>query len=114
MTACSDSNRTLESELVNITDITYFEDESFSDVHVLHSAIFNDSVICNPICLGLGDSLLWVADAAYSSDTLVRCYSISGKTYLGAVYLKGNAPMELLSAASFDMSLILYLIGHLM
>ena len=81
LTACSDSNRTLESELVNITDITYFEDESFSDVHVLHSAIFNDSVICNPICLGLGDSLLWVADAAYSSDTLVRCYSISGKNY---------------------------------
>lgn len=104
LTACSDSNRTLESELVNITDITYFEDESFSDVHVLHSAIFNDSVICNPICLGLGDSLLWVADAAYSSDTLVRCYSISGKNYLGAVYSKGNAPMELLSAASFDMS----------
>lgn len=29
LTACSDSNRTLESELVNITDITYFEDESF-------------------------------------------------------------------------------------
>lgn len=101
--ACT-SNRSMHSDLIDIDSCDYFNDESFDSIISLTSVVFNDSIICNPTKVALYDSILFSLDAAYSSDTLINCYSILDKHYLGAVFLRGNGPKELLSATSVELS----------
>lgn len=101
--ACT-STGSVHSELIDIDSCDYFNDESFARIVRPTSEVFNQSIISNPTGVALCDSVLFSLDAAYGSDTLVHCYSVADKRYLGAAFLKGNGPGELLSAASVELS----------
>ncbi|WP_099464503.1 MULTISPECIES: BF3164 family lipoprotein [Parabacteroides] len=98
------SEVSMHNDLVDITSAECFEDRSFKHTIHLNSFTFNDSVIHHPIRLALQDSILFSLDAGYGTDTLVRCFSIFNKRYLGSIFLKGNGPTELLSASCINLS----------
>ena len=98
------SDVSMHSDLVDIVSCDKFEDKSFTRVDQLNAVSFNDSVIQNLTRIALFDSLLFTIDSTVTSDTLVRCFSTVNKKYLGSVFLKGNAPTELLSASSISAS----------
>ena len=97
-------NSSMNNDLVDIISADYFEDDSFDSIIFPKSKIFNNSIICNPVRVALHDSILFSLDANYGSDTLVRCFSLVNKRYLGPVFLKGNGAGELLSAVSLGLS----------
>lgn len=101
LTGC---NWVKETDFVDICESNRFNDSSFEKIISLTARTFNDSIISNPVGLELNDSVLWVIDAAYSSDTLVRCYSIKNRKYLGYSFLRGEGPSELLSVSDMDFS----------
>lgn len=104
LSSCAVSDKEVRSDLIHITNINSFKEDSFPKSQTLHAAIFNNSIISKPSHLALYDTLLWVTEPAYVSDTLVRCYSTSDHSYVKAVCLRGEGPSELLSAATINVS----------
>lgn len=98
------SCKSRDNELVVVKSCDFFTETSFDTVIHMKHHIFNDSVICNPVRLSLQDSILFSIDATYSSDTLVRCFSILSGRYLGPIFMKGNGPKEVLSVSSIEFS----------
>ena len=101
--ACT-SNKNLNTEYIEILSPKFFTEDSFKVIEPLHAKIFNDSIISKVARIGFCDTLLWVMDASYSPDTLVRCYSTLSHACLGGTFIKGQGPGELLSASSIDVS----------
>lgn len=103
LSACT-LDTSVSSDLIDVVSPNSFQDKSFDSITSLKSMGFNDTVVHNPVRVALNDSILFSIDANYGTDTLVRCFSLFDKRYLGAIFLKGNGPGELLSAATLGLS----------